>query len=105
MEKIGNIDFDKPRLKAILKSKGYSNERDYLIEEGFIQFKDLGWCRQDRVDECTNKGYIRFDDDGEPRMTKKGCFVEFLGFLWGHKNSVFIPKVEKKKGDVDGFFE
>ena len=105
MQKIENIDFDKPKLKGILKSRGYSSVKEFLSGEGYIQFRELGWCRQDRVDECTNKGYIRFDDDGEPRMTKKGCFVEFLGFLWGHKNSVFIPKLNKKKGELEGFFE
>jgi hypothetical protein len=100
MEKIEKRDF--PKLRNILKAKGYKKAKDYLLGEGFLRFKDLGWCRQDRVDSCIRGGFVKFDTQGELVITQKGAYVDFFGFIWGDKNKIFYP-AKKKDEQEDNF--
>ena len=100
MEKIEKRDY--PRLRGILKAKGYTKAKDYLIGEGFIRFKDLGWCKQERIDACIKAGLVKFDNLGELVITEQGAQVDFYGFIWGDKNKIYYST--KKKDDKEDNF-
>jgi len=88
------------RLRKILHKKGYKKTKDYLQGEGYVFFKEIGWVKEARVDECVKKGLVKFTDDHDLWLTVKGAGSNCLFYLGGAHSQIQYSQVNNKPSSV-----
>lgn len=82
---------DYKKIRSILQRGGYKKAKDYLIDKGFIEQREFGWIKEDRMDKAINLGLIKYSEkQGEYLFTQKGAGTNILNYLNGGTNTIII---------------
>ncbi len=74
-----------PRFNEILEGRTPSQ---WLTDKGFKHYPSLGWVKQNRLEYCIEKGYVRRGGGGDLFLTELGCSLNFLKYMWGDENAI-----------------
>lgn len=74
--------FNGDRLKEILEKSGCSSTAEYLKKQGYVKYPEFGWILEERLQECVNKGLVKYDEKKEMYvLTDNGCKYKTIGYM------------------------
>lgn len=91
LKKLEILKQDYKKIRAILDKGNYKKAKDYLVDNGFVKYREFGWIKEDRLQKAINLGLVKYSEyQSEFLLTEKGAKTNIFNYIGGGTNTIII---------------